>query len=233
MKKLYTATTAAILSALLCISASAAFSVRLECEDGVITGAAEKYKGGNIQEVAIASGGKIVGLGGVNDEPQLASTVTWTVEIPVYGEYEIIFAYDTSNEDEKGASLIVKGDRYDVDIDMDSLPDKYGVETQLWSMTTVMAPGTQEIAVTTSEDFNRDANAGPVVKSVNADYVDIVLVKELEMPVVETAVTLPNPDTTTETETVTTAPQTGSAMVAAAIATGLSAAGVMLAKRNH
>lgn len=44
MKKLYTVTTAALLSALLCVSASAAYSVRLECEEGVITGAAKDYK---------------------------------------------------------------------------------------------------------------------------------------------------------------------------------------------
>lgn len=229
MKKLYTVTTAAILSALLCVSASAAYSVRLECEDGVITGAAKEYKDGNIQEVAIASGGKIVGLGGVNDEPQLASTVTWTVEIPVSGEYDLTFGYDTSNEDEKGASMLVDGERYDVDIDMSALPDKYGVETQLWTLTVTLDAGSHEIAVTTSEDFNRDANAGPVVKSVNADYVDVVLVKEIA---VETTATLPDADTTTEAETVTTAPQTGSAMVAAALTAGLSAAGVMLTKKR-
>lgn len=179
--------------------------------------------------MAIASGGKIVGLGGVNDAPQMASTVTWTVEIPVNGEYDLTFGYDTSNEDEKGASMLVDGERYDVDIDMGALPDKYGVETQLWTLTVTLEEGTHEIAVTTSEDFNRDANAGPVVKSVNADYVDVVLVKEIQT---ETVAALPEADTTAETETVTTAPQTGSTMVAAAVAAGLSAAGVVLTRKK-
>ena len=123
MKKTLTMLASALMAAVLCVSASAAFSAKYECEDGVITGAAKEYKGGNIQDVSIASGGKIVGLGGVNDAPQMASFVTWSVEVPVDGEYDITFAYDTDNSDEKGASMLVDGERYDVDIDISLLPD--------------------------------------------------------------------------------------------------------------
>ena len=38
MKKTLTMLTAAAMAALLCVSASAAFSAKYECEDGVITG---------------------------------------------------------------------------------------------------------------------------------------------------------------------------------------------------
>lgn len=222
MKKTLTVLTAIVLSAVLCVSAGAAFSAKYECEDGVITGAAKDYKDGNIQDVAIASGGKIVGLGGVNDAPQMASFVTWSVEVPVNGEYDITFAYDTDNSDEKGASMLVDGERYDVDIDMSVLPDAYGMETQYWTLSVELTAGAHEIAVTTSEDFNRDANAGPVVKSVNADYIEIVLVKEIvaAAEVVEIPEELP------------AAPQTFDMGIAAAAAALLSAAGYMVSKKR-
>lgn len=221
MKKTLTMLTSLVMAAVLCVSASA-FSARFECEDGVITGAAQEYKGGNIQEVAIASGGKIVGLGGVNDAPQMASSVTWAVEVPVDGEYDITFAYDTDNSDQKGASMLVDGERYDVPIDMASLPEIYGAETQYWTLTVELTAGTHEIAVTTSEDFNRDANAGPVVKSVNADYIEVVLVKEIVMA----------PEVVETPDDITAAPQTFDLGIIAAAAAVVSAAGYMLAKKR-
>lgn len=222
MKKTLSVLTSMFLAAVLCVSAGAAFSAKYECEDGVITGAAKEYKDGNIQDVAIASGGKIVGLGGVNDAPQMASAVTWSVEVPTDGEYDITFAYDTDNSDEKGASMLVDGERYDVDIDMASLPDAYGVETQYWTLSVELTAGAHEIAVTTSEDFNRDANAGPVVKSVNADYIEVVLVKEIVVAaeVVDTPVEI------------TAAPQTFDMGIAAAVAAIVSAAGYIASRKR-
>ena len=221
MKKTLTTLTSLVMAAILCVSASA-FSAKYECEDGVITGAAQEYKGGNIQDVSIASGGKIVGLGGVNDAPQMASFVTWSVEVPVDGEYDITFAYDTDNSDEKGASMLVDGERYDVPIDMASLPEEYGMETQYWTLSIELTAGKHEVAVTTSEDFNRDANAGPVVKSVNADYIEVVLVKEI---VIATEVV----DTPAD---IAAAPQTFDLGIIAAAAAVVSAAGYMVSKKR-
>jgi len=221
MKKTLTALLSVVMAAVLCISAGA-FSAKYECEDGVITGAAKEYKGGNIQDVSIASGGKIVGLGGVNDAPQMASFVTWSVEVPSDGVYDITFAYDTDNSDEKGASMLVDGERYDVDIDMASLPVEYGMETQYWTLTVELAAGAHEIAVTTSEDFNRDANFGPVVKSVNADYIEIKLVKEIVIA----------PEVVDVPEEITAAPQTFDMGIIAAAAAVVSAAGYMIAKKR-
>ena len=221
MKKTLTMLTSLVMAAILCVSASA-FSAKYECEDGVITGAALEYKGGNIQDVPIASGGKIVGLGGVNDAPQMPSFVTWSVEVPVDGEYAITFAYDTDNSDEKGASMLVDGERYDVPIDMASLPEEYGMETQYWTLSIELTAGKHEVAVTTSEDFNRDANAGPVVKSVNADYIEVVLVKEIVIAaeVVDTPADI------------TAAPQTFDLGIIAAAAAIVSAAGYMVSKKR-
>ena len=221
MKKTLTALLSVVMAAVLCISAGA-FSAKYECEDGVITGAAKEYKGGNIQDVSIASGGKIVGLGGVNDAPQMASFVTWSVEVPSDGVYDITFAYDTDNSDEKGASMLVDGERYDVDIDMASLPVEYGMETQYWTLTVELTAGAHEIAVTTSEDFNRDANFGPVVKSVNADYIEIKLVKEIVIA----------PEVVDVPEEITAAPQTFDMGIIAAAAAVVSAAGYMIAKKR-
>ena len=221
MKKTLTALLSVVMAAVLCISAGA-FSAKYECEDGVITGAAKEYKGGNIQDVSLASGGKIVGLGGVNDAPQMASFVTWSVEVPSDGVYDITFAYDTDNSDEKGASMLVDGERYDVDIDMASLPVEYGMETQYWTLTVELAAGAHEIAVTTSEDFNRDANFGPVVKSVNADYIEIKLVKEIVIA----------PEVVDVPEEITAAPQTFDIGIIAAAAAVVSAAGYMIAKKR-
>lgn len=221
MKKTLTMLTSLVMAAILCVSASA-FSAKYECEDGVITGAAQEYKGGNIQDVSIASGGKIVGLGGVNDAPQMPSFVTWSVEVPVDGEYDITFAYDTDNSDEKGASMLVDGERYDVPIDMASLPVEYGMETQYWTLSIELTAGKHEVAVTTSEDFNRDANAGPVVKSVNADYIEVVLVKEIVIAaeVVDTPADI------------AAAPQTFDLGIIAAAAAIVSAAGYMVSKKK-
>ena len=221
MKKTLTMLTSLVMAAILCVSASA-FSAKYECEDGVITGAAQEYKGGNIQDVSIASGGKIVGLGGVNDAPQMPSFVTWSVEVPVDGEYDITFAYDTDNSDEKGASMLVDGERYDVPIDMASLPVEYGMETQYWTLSIELTAGKHEVAVTTSEDFNRDANAGPVVKSVNADYIEVVLVKEIVIAaeVVDTPADI------------AAAPQTFDLGIIAAAAAIVSAAGYMVSKKR-
>lgn len=221
MKKTLTMLTSLVMAAILCVSASA-FSAKYECEDGVITGAALEYKGGNIQDVSIASGGKIVGLGGVNDAPQMPSFVTWSVEVPVDGEYDITFAYDTDNSDEKGASMLVDGERYDVPIDMASLPEEYGMETQYWTLSIELTAGKHEVAVTTSEDFNRDANAGPVVKSVNADYIEVVLVKEIVIAaeVVDTPADI------------AAAPQTFDLGIIAAAAAIVSAAGYMVSKKR-
>ena len=221
MKKTLTTLTSLVMAAILCVSASA-FSAKYECEDGVITGAAQEYKGGNIQDVSIASGGKIVGLGGVNDAPQMASFVTWSVEVPVDGEYDITFAYDTDNSDEKGASMLGDGERYDVPIDMASLPEEYGMETQYWTLSIELTAGKHEVAVTTSEDFNRDANAGPVVKSVNADYIEVVLVKEIVIAaeVVDTPADI------------AAAPQTFDLGIIAAAAAVVSAAGYMVSKKR-
>ncbi len=187
MKKYLKSMIAVAMAMLLCVSASA-FSVKLECEDGVISGAAKEYKDGNIQDVAIASGGKIVGLGGVNDAPQMGSAVTWTVDLPVYGEYDITFAYDSDNAAEKCAVVTVDGVDNAVPIEISTLPEKYGMETQYWTLTVTLDAGTHEIAVGTDDTFNRDANAGPVVKSVNADYVEVSLVKELVVPAETVAV---------------------------------------------
>ena len=221
MKKILTTLTAALMAALMCVSVSA-FSAKYECEDGVITGAAKEYKDGNIQDVSIASGGKIGGLGGVNDAPQMASTVTWSVDVPVDGEYDITFAYDSDNASEKGASMLVDGERYDVDIDISLLPDKYGVETHYWTLNVELTKGTHEIAVTTSEDFNRDANFGPVGKSVNADYIEINLVKEIVVAA----------EVTETVEEVTAAPQTFDMGILAAAAAVVSAAGYMISKKR-
>lgn len=221
MKKTLTMLTAVVMAVILCVSASA-FSAKYECEDGVITGAAQEYKGGNIQDVSIASGGKIVGLGGVNDAPQMASFVTWSVEVPVDGEYAITFAYDTDNSDEKGASMLVDGERYDVPIDMSSLPEAYGMETQYWTLNIELTAGKHEVAVTTSEDFNRDANFGPVVKSVNADYIEVVLVKEIVIA----------PEVVDVPSEIGAAPQTFDLGIVAAAAAVISAAGYMISKKR-
>ncbi len=181
MRKCLRVVVAVVMAMVLGVAASA-FSVRLECEDGVISGAAKEYKDGNIQEVAIASGGKIVGLGGVNDAPQMGSAVAWTVELPVYGEYAITFAYDSDNAAEKCAVVTVDGEDHGVPIDISTLPEKYGMETQYWTLTIDLDAGTHEISVGTDDTFNRDEGAGPVVKSVNADYVEVELVKELVVP---------------------------------------------------
>ena len=78
MKKLLSAVLCAVLLLTLCVAVSAEDVLyHFECEDSEITGAAKEYKDGNIQDVTIASGGKIVGLGGTNDAPQMASTVTF------------------------------------------------------------------------------------------------------------------------------------------------------------
>lgn len=221
MKKTLTMLTAVVMAVVLCVSASA-FSAKYECEDGVITGAAQEYKGGNIQDVSIASGGKIVGLGGVNDAPQMPSFVTWSVEVPVDGEYAITFAYDTDNSDEKGASMLVDGERYDVPIDMASLPEAYGMETQYWTLNIELTAGKHEVAVTTSEDFNRDANFGPVVKSVNADYIEVVLVKEIVIA----------PEVVDVPSEIGAAPQTFDLGIVAAAAAVISAAGYMISKKR-
>lgn len=221
MKKTLTMLTAAVMAVVLCVSAGA-FSAKYECEDGVITGAAKEYKDGNIQDVAIASGGKIVGLGGVNDAPQMASFVTWSVEVPTDGVYDITFAYDSDNASEKGASMLVDGERYDVDIDMASLPEKYGLETQYWTLTIELAAGAHEIAVTTSEDFNRDSSFGPVVKSVNADYIEIELVREIVIA----------PEVVDTAEDIAAAPQTFDMGIITAAAAVISAAGYMIAKKR-
>ena len=64
---------------------------------------------------------------------------------------------------------------------LDELPELYGEEFRTYELTITLEAGKHVIAVTTSEDFNRDANAGDVVKSVNADYVEVIFVKEVEI----------------------------------------------------
>ncbi len=221
MKKCWKVVLAMAMAAVLCVSVSA-FSVKLECEDGVISGAAKEYKDGNIQEVAIASGGKIVGLGGVNDAPQMGSAVAWTVDLPVYGEYAITFAYDSDNGAEKCAVVTVDGEDNAVPIDISTLPEKYGVETQYWTLNVVLDAGNHEISVGTDDTFNRDESAGPVVKSVNADYVEVKLVKELVVPaeVVDVA------------EEIAAAPQTPDMGIAAAAAALIAALGYTVSKKR-
>lgn len=188
---------------------------RLECEDGEISGAAKDYKDGNIQAVSIASGGFVVGLGGVNDHPQESSTVTWSdVKIPADGEYKLVFGYDTGAGETKKADLLVDGKRYPVEIDMDKVPANYNMEILTYELTVTLTAGRHTFAVTTAEDFNRDAKAGPVVKSVNADYLDVILVKE-------TALTTAAP--------VTSAPETTAAPAAAPTAPKTADAGILTA----
>ena len=69
----------------------------------------------------------------------------------------------------QGASVLVDGVRYDVPIDRDSLPDKYGVETQYYELRLTMTKGAHTLAVTTSEDFNRDPDAGRLQRGVYRD----------------------------------------------------------------
>ena len=193
MKKLLSAVLCAVLLLTLCVAVSAEDVLyHFECEDGEITGAAKEYKDGNIQDVTIASGGKIVGLGGTNDAPQMASTVTFPeINLEKTGVYKIAFRYDTNAGDTKKADILVDGERYEVEINMDELPELYGEEFRTYELTITLEAGKHVIAVTTSEDFNRDANAGDVVKSVNADYVEVIFVKEVaaetEAEVVDTA----------------------------------------------
>ena len=85
-----------------------------------------------------------------------------------------------------------------------------------------LTKGTHEIAVTTSEDFNRDSNFGPVVKSVNADYIEINLVKEIVIAA----------EVTETVEEITTAPQTFDMGILTAAAAIVSAAGYMIAKKR-
>lgn len=183
MKKLLSAVLCAVLLLTLCVAVSAEDVLyHFECEDGEITGAAKEYKDGNIQDVTIASGGKIVGLGGTNDAPQMASTVTFPeINLEKTGVYKIAFRYDTNAGDTKKADILVDGERYEVEINMDELPELYGEEFRTYELTINLEAGKHVIAVTTSEDFNRDANAGDVVKSVNADYVEVIFVKEVEI----------------------------------------------------
>ena len=193
MNKLLSAVLCAVLLLMLCVAVSAEDVLyHFECEDGEISGAAKEYKDGNIQDVTIASGGKIVGLGGTNDAPQMASTVTFPeINLEKSGEYKIAFCYDTNAGDTKKADILVDGQRYAVEINMDELPELYGEEFRTYELTINLEAGKHVIAVTTSEDFNRDANAGDVVKSVNADYVEVIFVKEVaaetEAEVVDTA----------------------------------------------
>ena len=92
-----------------------------------------------------------------------------------------LFDYDTNAGDTKKADILVDGERYAVGINMDELPELYGEEFRTYELTITLEAGKHVIAVTTSEDFNRDANAGDVVKSVNADYVEVIFVKEVEI----------------------------------------------------
>ena len=183
MKKILTAVLCAVLLFTLCTAVCADDVLyHFECEDGEITGAAKEYKDGNIQDFSIASNGKIVGLGGTNDAPQMASTVTFPeIDLEKTGVYKIAFCYDTNAGDTKKADILVDGERYAVGINMDELPELYGEEFRTYELTITLEAGKHVIAVTTSEDFNRDANAGDVVKSVNADYVEVIFVKEVEI----------------------------------------------------
>lgn len=189
MKHLFKLTLSIVLVMLLCTAGLYAFYSEgtevyfLECEDGVITGAAKDYKDGNIQDVGIASGGKIVGLGGVSDAPQMASWVTFAdLEIPVSGVYAVTFCYDTNAGDTKKADIVIDDVRYNVPINMDELPELYGEEFRDYTLEIELSAGKHTFAVTTAEDFNRDSAAGPVVKSVNADYIRIALLAEIAEP---------------------------------------------------
>ena len=104
MKKLLSAVLCAVLLLTLCVAVSAEDVLyHFECEDGEITGAAKEYKDGNIQDVTIASGGKIVGLGGTNDAPQMASTVTFPeINLEKTGVYKIAFRYQRRRHQEGG-----------------------------------------------------------------------------------------------------------------------------------
>lgn len=205
-----------------------------ECEDGEITGAAKEYKDGNIQDVGIASNGQIVGLGGVNDAPQLASTVTFpNFVIPEDGIYDITFRYDTDASDEKKADIMVDGHRYAVAINMAELPEQYGVEFRDFTLSGChFTAGEHTLAVTTSEDFNRDAEFGPIVKSVNADYIEVKYVGPLpvdEAPVEDTDV--PAEEVPADDAPAAEAPVTADAGIAAAVL-AFAAAAVVLAKRK-
>lgn len=202
-----------------------------ECEDGEITGAAKEFKDGNIQDVLIASNSQIVGLGGAGDAPQMASTVTFpNFVIPEDGIYQIIFRYDTNAGDEKKADLVIDGHRYAVAINMAELPDKYGEEFRSYVLDNcVFTAGEHALAVTTAEDFNRDPEYGPVVKSVNADYVEVKYVGPMpaaETPVEDTPVEEPAVDAPEAA-----APVTADAGIAAAVL-AFAAAAVVLAKRK-
>ena len=165
MKKILTAVLCTVLLFTLCTVVCADDVLyHFECEDGEITGAAKEYKDGNIQDVSIAS------------------TVTFPeIDLEKTGVYKIAFCYDTNAGDTKKADILVDGERYEVKINMDELPELYGEEFRTYELTITLEAGKHVIAVTTSEDFNRDANAGDVVKSVNADYVEVIFVKEVEI----------------------------------------------------
>ena len=234
MRKLLHVLLAAMTAAILSVSVFAFDTIEMECEDGDITGAALEFNDGNIQEKSLASGGLVVGMSGNDADMTMGTTITFSgVEISEHGIYRVILGYDTNNDSIKKVDFLIDGVRYVIEIPMDELSSAWDVEYREGSVEVELSAGAHTIAVTTSEDFNRDkSDPDAYVKSVNADYLRIEQVSKIEEPAPaaeEPVIETPPAETALA---VSSAPQTFD--LAAVLLTGMftAAAAAAVAKRR-
>lgn len=240
MKKFLSLALVLTLLCALALSVNAYDQIFLECEDGVITGAATLKDNNNIQDVGdFASGGLIVGLSGDNSDMTLASTVTFeNVSFPEDGTYRITLQYDTTNDTHKGVDLLVDGARYEFYIDEAKLPDTWAVQMNQTYLDVIVLAGTHNIAVTTPLDFNRDSSdPDTYVKSVNADYITIDFLEALptaEEPAAEApSVEASTAEAPAETAPSVSAPQTFDPAAITVLFAVLAGAGAFMSSKKR
>lgn len=146
-----------------------------ECEDGVISGESHIYETNNHIQTGQYGGATVVGISGSSDCPTMASTITFpNVNVTKDGNYKFILSYDASNDSLKKVDLLVDGVRYNFPVPgLDGLPGGWRLGLYNVSVRIPLSAGVHTFAVTTSVDFDR--NGTPVVKSVNADSLTVVL----------------------------------------------------------
>lgn len=157
--------------------------VKIECEDGVLSGAGKDYYPnryyneitGNFQPVAGTSNGYIVGMSGDDQDPTAATDITYSMTVNQAGTYQLFLVYDTTDESSKGVSkqayFRLDGNDHKIPLSKDKFFEIWGIRYLADSITVELEKGTHELVIS-SGTLNR-----PTVKSVNADFAVVRLIK--------------------------------------------------------
>lgn len=179
--------------------------VKVEAEDGKLGGAgliagSRSYGGqtGNFQDIAGTSNGLIVGMSGTNDEPKMATDVTFSMTVAEAGEYEIFLIYDTKDESENGttkqAFFRIDGEEQQIPLSKEKFKTEWNLQYLADSITVELTAGEHALVLTSGAIDRTGENP---IKSVNADFIVVRAAEEAsEEPVSSEAV----PDEPTSSE---------------------------------